>query len=259
MDLGQLLKQARLEAGLSQRQLCGEQITRNMLSQIENGSARPSMDTLRYLAGQLGKPISFFLEEPAPSSNQACIQQAREAWSQGDPAAALQALEKYTADGIFDAEADLLQALCCLSLAEDALNRGHIPYARTLLEKAVNDSPYYTADLVRKRLLLLAKANPEICTEIAQQLPDDELLLRAAAAFQAGDYKRSAALLDSASDRSTPNWNVLRGDICFALEDYSQARTYYLQAEDLCLHQLEICCEKLGDYKMAYYYACKQR
>ena len=57
MELGQLLKQARLEAGLSQRQLCGSEITRNMLSQIENGSAHPSMATLRYLAGRLNKPI----------------------------------------------------------------------------------------------------------------------------------------------------------------------------------------------------------
>ena len=34
--LGQRLKEARIEAGLSQRQLCGDTITRNMLSQIES-------------------------------------------------------------------------------------------------------------------------------------------------------------------------------------------------------------------------------
>ena len=63
MTLGEKLKQARLEAGLSQRQLCGEEVTRNMLSQIENGVAMPSMGTLSYFARQLGKPVSFFLEE----------------------------------------------------------------------------------------------------------------------------------------------------------------------------------------------------
>ena len=63
MELGEKLKQARLEAGVSQRQLCGEVITRNMLSRIENGFARPSMDTLRQFAQRLGKPISYFLEE----------------------------------------------------------------------------------------------------------------------------------------------------------------------------------------------------
>ena len=68
MELGARIRQARLDAGLSQRQLCGDVITRNMLSQIENGSARPSMDTLKYLAQQLGTTISYFLDEQAISS-----------------------------------------------------------------------------------------------------------------------------------------------------------------------------------------------
>jgi transcriptional regulator with XRE-family HTH domain len=60
MELGEKLRQARLEAGLSQRQLCGEEITRNMLSLIENGSAKPSMKTLQYLAARLGKASAIF-------------------------------------------------------------------------------------------------------------------------------------------------------------------------------------------------------
>ena len=67
MELGAKIKQARLDAGLSQRQLCGDTITRNMLSLIESGRAKPSMDTLRYLAEQLGKPMGYFLEEQAVS------------------------------------------------------------------------------------------------------------------------------------------------------------------------------------------------
>ncbi len=65
MALGEKLRQARLEAGLSQRQLCGDQITRNMLSQIENGAANPSMATLQYLSQKLGKPVGYFLEDSA--------------------------------------------------------------------------------------------------------------------------------------------------------------------------------------------------
>ena len=85
MELGEKIKQARLEAGFSQRQLCGEEITRNMLSLIEHGSARPSMDTLRYLAGRLGKPVSFFLEEEAViSPNQDSMLQARAAYEAGN-------------------------------------------------------------------------------------------------------------------------------------------------------------------------------
>ena len=84
MELGEKLLCARQEAGLSQRQLCGDVITRNMLSQIEHGTARPSMDTLRYLASRLGKPMSFFLEEDVvTSSNLLLMQQARNCWKAG--------------------------------------------------------------------------------------------------------------------------------------------------------------------------------
>ena len=63
MELGRKILQAREAAGLSQRQLCGDVITRNMLSRIEHGTVRPSVSTLTYLAERLGKPISYFLDE----------------------------------------------------------------------------------------------------------------------------------------------------------------------------------------------------
>ena len=63
MTMGERLRQAREEAGLSQRQVCGDQITRNQLSQLEHDRVGPSVETLRYLARQLGKPVSYFLGE----------------------------------------------------------------------------------------------------------------------------------------------------------------------------------------------------
>ena len=80
MELGKKLRAARQEAALSQRERCGDQITRNMLSQIENGAARPSMDTLQYLAGRLGKSVSFFLEDGAIDPEQCRMEQARAAF-----------------------------------------------------------------------------------------------------------------------------------------------------------------------------------
>ena len=57
MELGEKLRLTRLEAGLSQRALCGDEITRNMLSRIENGAARPSMVSEdRYLILYLNNP-----------------------------------------------------------------------------------------------------------------------------------------------------------------------------------------------------------
>ena len=109
------MRQARLDAGLSQRQLCGDVITRNMLSLIENGSARPSMDTLAYLAERLGKPMSFFLGEK--SANAACLEKARAAYTQGRYAEAEALLKEYKPDGVQDEEFGLLKLLILLEMA----------------------------------------------------------------------------------------------------------------------------------------------
>ena len=158
MTLGEKIKQARLEAGLSQRQLCGETVTRNMLSQIENGSARPSMGTLSYFAAQLGKPISYFLEEDAVlSPNQALMRQAREAVLEGRGAEALAILETYRGpDETFDTELQLLRRLAVLDTAAGAIADGRGAYAAQLLEKLEEIKDGYCAEVLeRQRLLLL--------------------------------------------------------------------------------------------------------
>ncbi|WP_069649317.1 helix-turn-helix domain-containing protein [Caloranaerobacter ferrireducens] len=62
LSLGQKIKKARLEKNLTQKEVAGDFITRNMLSKIENDIAKPSIKTLEYLAKRLDKPISYFLE-----------------------------------------------------------------------------------------------------------------------------------------------------------------------------------------------------
>jgi len=154
MTLGEKLKQARLDAGLSQRQLCGDIITRNMLSQIENGSARPSMDTLQYLASRLGKTVSYFLEEQAVvSPNLEVMEQARNCHQAGDWNGCIAALEDYQSpDGVCDRERELLHNLSSLNLAEQALKEDKIPYARDLLDQVWEDGLYYPVVRQRQRL-----------------------------------------------------------------------------------------------------------
>ena len=266
MELGEKLKQARLAAGLSQRQLCGGEITRNMLSQIENGSARPSMDTLRYLAGQLGKPIGYFLEEEAVTSpNQAVMEQARAAYLRKDHARVLETLENYRApDAVFDQERGLLTVLACLALAEDALDQGRRPLAAECLDRAetaAGESASCGPELERRRLLLAAKLDPQL----AEQLPDldEELLLRARGALAAGNAGRAAVLLDAAEDREAERWKFLRGEAYLAQGACREAAECYHRAEPAWPEKtapcLERCYRALEDYKMAYFYACRQK
>lgn len=268
MELGEKLRAARLEAGLSQRQLCGDLITRNMLSQIENGTARPSMDTLRYLAGRLGKPLSFFLEEDAVTSpNQQSMAQARNAFHAADYAQARAHLSRYRSpDPVFDWEYNLLQALCLMALATQAAQDRRRPYAQALLEQAAQSgacTPYYTPAMERERLLLLADLSPAPHLEAALVPDDRELLLRAEAALSRQDPARCAAYLDAAQDRDSPRWHLLRGEAAFAQKDYPTAVDHFQPAEaafpDRVVPRLEVCYRELGDYKRAYEYACKQR
>ena len=159
MELGKKLRQARLEAGLSQRVVCGDVITRNMLSQIENGSAKPSMATLQYLANRLGKPMSYFLEEQIVlSPNPQVIARAREAYAGRQYEQVLQILVGYREpDPLFDPEKHYLAALCALAQAE-AIGPREPRQAEMLLERINRDSVYYTEAMEKKRRMLLYMA-----------------------------------------------------------------------------------------------------
>lgn len=259
MGIGQRLKDARLEAGLSQRQLCGDVITRNMLSQIENGAARPSMDTLQYLAGVLKKPVSYFLEEEAASANQKLMEKLRTAFTEKAWTRVLELLQEYVApDPIFDAEQYLLAALVRLELAEKAINEGKAAYAEHLLEQAYeagSKTPYYNAE--DRRVCLLYRARPGRAEELYRQLspdPDRTLLLAAA------NPDRAELILD-ADPQERPMWHELRGDVYFRQKRYSKARDHYEQAtpSKQLYQKLEQCCRQQEDYKAAYEYACKLR
>ncbi|PHA01900.1 transcriptional regulator [Bacillus pseudomycoides] len=62
-NLGEKIRALRKENKLTQSELAGTELTKSMLSQIENGKATPSMKTLHYLADKLGCDASFLLEE----------------------------------------------------------------------------------------------------------------------------------------------------------------------------------------------------
>ncbi len=268
MTLGEKIRQARLEAGLSQRQLCGEEVTRNMLSQIENGAAKPSMTTLSYFAARLGKTVSYFLEEDAVCSpNQDVMARARAAVLADDGQSAAELLEKYRSpDPVFDTEYQLLCRLAALAAAKAALQNGQTLYAAQLLEEQGEFTDGYCPEsLERERLLLLSRARPQQRREICEKLPsiDEELRLRAWDALDRGDLDRAVALLEACGEQGVPQWNYLRGEVYLAQGQAAAAAGCYHAAEaalpEKCAPRLERCYRELGDFKQAYYYACRQR
>jgi len=63
MTFGEKLRKARQLRSMTQAELAGDRMTRNMLSQLENDKAQPSLAALHYLSEKLRIPAGFFIDD----------------------------------------------------------------------------------------------------------------------------------------------------------------------------------------------------
>lgn len=239
MTMGQRILAARLAAGLSQRELAGEEITRNMLSSLEHDTANPSVATLRYLSQRLDRPVSWFLGEDRSS-------EAIDAFESGDYRRCRELMDAR--------ERRWLEPLALLREAEQALESGRIPYARELLSRlSGKSSPLYGPELRRKAAVLRCR-----CGEEAEIPEDGALLQKARIALAAGQPEDALRYL-AAIDHHSKQWHHLMGEAFFARGNYVEAKDHYHRCEAVfdVRERLETCYRELEDYKMAYIYAKK--
>ena len=114
VTLGKKIKEARLKKKLTQNEVVGDFITRNMLSQIESGTANPSVKTLEYLCRVLEIPSSQLIDEQTPQTVGEYAQ-LRASFINGDYKAVI---ASDMADGFSD-ESSALKAKAYLSLARE--------------------------------------------------------------------------------------------------------------------------------------------
>lgn len=67
-SLGQRIRRARQELGLSLAAVAGSDFSRAFLNQVELGRAQPSTHTLQIIARRLQQPVDYFLEGPEVSA-----------------------------------------------------------------------------------------------------------------------------------------------------------------------------------------------
>lgn len=90
--LARRVKARRLELGLTQREVAGEDFTRGFISQVENGLIDPSLKSLEIIAQRLGAPVGHFLGEADavdPVAVETSIRRAHELLHQ-DPTQAIE-------------------------------------------------------------------------------------------------------------------------------------------------------------------------
>lgn len=120
MTIGEKIKALRKEKGLTQSTLASGIVTRNMLSLIESGSAKPSLSTTKEFAARLGVPVEYLISESdnvASFSKMDTIKNVRSLLKAGDYVRCLSEAESL---GECDDETALIMMKCCLVLGTEA-------------------------------------------------------------------------------------------------------------------------------------------
>lgn len=283
MDIGKNIKELRLSKMMTQTELAGHEITRNMLSRIENGAALPSLGTVIYLAERLGVPAGLLLSEDGDSfvfvknnslnnikrayvnkNYELCQDMCRELLERGN-----------------DDEVALIMSEVSYKLAETELLDGHLYVCKNLLDEAIlySEKTVYNTDSIYH----CAKNLFYHMRHISPTLDSDNIDSKAL-----DNYSRNISYLSELCKylnilediESTPSSTDTR-KILFGSSLYSshiRAKSYmkngmYSEALDILNNiisnediipifimyilsaDIEICSKQIGDYKNAYEYA----
>jgi len=280
VSLGEKIKKARQERGMTQKQLAGDCITRNMLSQIENGQATPSMKTLEHLAKTLDVSVSWLLEGQGQSSFTAVKKLLREK----KYAAAEEQLQKEETESD---EGQLLLATVQAALAREHFGKGELTAAarRAQLTREHNNKTLYRSESLETEMLwILAHCAMET------ELRYDSAVTRFRAKYDALGWEARNHLLQAEYHIRRQSWQaaereiftisvlpdeekayylLLRGELALGQEKYSNAVSFLTQAEEqakdnaILLRRiyalLENSYRELENYRLAYEYAAKRR
>lgn len=161
-ELGRRIREARLARKLTQSEVVGDFITRNMLSQIESGAAAPSMRTLEYLAQKLSVPVSRLIETSNYADATEGLIGAKRALAEGEYELVITIAGQLEIP--FYDEAVALLARSYLALAQQHLKAGEFSSACAQARLAAEKSQlgaYASREIRSEALLVLdeAKAN----------------------------------------------------------------------------------------------------
>lgn len=131
-NIGRIIKEARLAKKMTQNEVVGDFITRNMLSQIESGTAMPSVKTLEYLCKVLDIQLEAYDNSPVADNGMMNYIDLRNLYSAGvyeeivraDPPVGY--VDEFTA----------LKARACLYLAEQLTEKDDIAAFQRAVELA---------------------------------------------------------------------------------------------------------------------------
>lgn len=271
MNIGEKIKELRASKMMTQKELAGDVITRNMLSQIENGSANPSLSTLNYLAERLGVPVGYLVS--GGEAGEAFYKKSSNynniihAYKSGEWAICRDLCISCLSDG---EDNELMYMLCTASAELGILNfeDGQLKMAQALFDEALEYAPRTVFDTSGTVYKISCYVN--IMYEISPTLSVDvpELPEREAFVFKSDFCRYSEAFFANDLPKDESEWEnksyfyALNAKNLISSEKYDPAcslLTYVCGDEKLpkpviylALSDYEICCKETEEYKDAY-------
>lgn len=281
MNIGKRIRQLRLSKLMTQADLAGDQITRNMLCNIERGTALPSLPTVMYLAGRLGVPVGLLLAEEGgefPYRKMIEMPNIRRAFAAGDFTGCLSLLHSS-----FPAERDDELSLLCaeaeFGAARNAFEEGRFRRAAAAFDRGVTAAgqTVYDTDSLRARTAVyfryLSGVSPTLSSDI---LPENEVAGARAFGDEFCEYFMALDALENGRDGEVAAYLTrqekslyaarIRALILMKKEEYQEAEEALealLARPELSVGallyeifgDLDLCCRKNDDYKRAYEFA----
>lgn len=279
MNIGEKIKKLRTEKVMTQSELAGNEITRNMLSQIENGSALPSLGTIRYIASRLNVSAGYLISDGEDEHiyvKRNEINGIKNSFSAGDYKICRDMC--INAKSRDDDEIQLILAECNLKIAIEEFNNGALHVACSYFDEAIEtcgSTVYYTdhieaiAGMYFRYMNKLSSTLDSSALDIEEinvhpSLSDD-FCVYAYMIYNSEELKKDQSLKRILQSDS-PYARHLSAKEQMELNNFTEAydilhKILYDEAKlpepvlYFVLGDLELCCKETNDYKNAYSYS----
>ncbi|MBE6635072.1 MAG: helix-turn-helix transcriptional regulator [Ruminococcaceae bacterium] len=270
LKIGEKIKRYRTRLGMTQRELCGDRITRNMLSLIENGSALPSLDTVCYLTERLGiTPAHLFSEEDDDfiHAKQKQIKEIKRLYSAKKYS---ECIDMIDALGGKDDELNYIAAHSLLKLGKQKVKNGELTSGQDLLIRAlkVSEETVYDTSAVRAEAPLYIAVAMNIHSPLLEF--DQERYYRLHKSVFDYDFFKYVTM-DPEYEFENPSYKKhLSAKLLLKRYAYSEAIVLLTELEDTkdrdydaymlfgVYTDLENAYRQIGDFENAYRYSAKR-
>lgn len=281
MKIGEKIKKLRSEKLMTQTELAGDVITRNMLSSIENGSATPSLSTLKHIASKLNVPMGYILAEGQEEKiyeKMSEISNIKNAYLSGNLKICRDMCQNSSFEN--DDEINLIYSECALGLAIECFNAGKLRLSCTYFDEALEiaaQTIYNTVHIVSVSAAYFRYIRKISATLSSDVIDENEVEIYSAMnddfskysiAFETmeeGSVDLAQKLMDGLEGTSHYYLHLdAKADMIEGKYDAAYSKLYMILTSPVKIQEplmyfvfcdLEVCCKERKDFRGAYEYS----